>query len=325
MNRLLLTITLLIYSHALLNSNTPFTPSIPAVPVYHGETLQVADQDHTSLLQDQIRNLEMKWNILLIVSIALIALVAFMVYQRNWSNKKYHRIINEKNNLIQRQRERLGQAKLELEIRMLKAQLNPDLLQNSIYSIQQFIKEKNTRDALTYLSDFSALLANVLPSTIKLNNTLEEEISLLKSYIELETTRCNGSFPYEFDVPHNLDSSSIRVPTLLLQPLVEYVLNPGLSTAKQQKKLKISFEEINDLILCRIKDYVIGNQAKEKLNGKEVNHNKSHSVNVSEQRIKLIAKKYKVNARIEYKNLLNNQGKVTGRGVNIYLPRIEEG
>lgn len=307
--------------------NLYFIPSSATKSVIHiqeNKTDQISNQGNAGILQEEINQLEDRSSILVTISIALSGLVAFMIYQRAHAQKKYRRMIEDKDDLIRKQKENLELAKLELEIRMLKAQLNPDLLRNSLDSIQKLINQKKSDEALIYISDLSSLIEKILPGTIKLNNSLEEEIYILKSYIDLESARFNGSFTYKINVDEKLDKSAIRVPTMLLQPLVENVLQPGSSNEGEKKNIAICFSEDDNLLQCEISDHISTGNSSKKLNGVESRYAKSQAVKISEQRIRLIAKKYQVEAIIQYQNLSDDKGLFCGRSINIHLPIIQE-
>jgi len=323
MNRLLLFILLVIQMSVHLFSDSSAAKA-DVILVENNKTDQIANQGNAGSLQEEFSQLEGRWNILVGISIALFGLVAFMIYQRSHAQKKFKRIIGDKDDLIRIQREKLDQAKLELEIRMLKAQLNPDLLRNSLLSIQELINKKKNREALNYLTDLTNLFEKILPGAIKLSNSLDEEIQLLKLYIEMEQTRCDGSFSHTINIDKSLDKYKVRVPVLLLLPVVEYVMQPGSYTLGEKKTIALSFSEDDDLLQCEIKDHIaLGNNSK-KLNGVESRYTKSQALKISEQRIRLLAKKYNVDACIEYQNLSDHNGQFTGRSINIRLPIIRE-
>lgn len=83
---------------------------------------------------------------------------------------------------------------------------------------------------------------------------LEEEIKILKMYIELESLRFDQSFKWEITADQSLDSSEIFVPSLLIQPLQKTPFGMD-SCIKMEKKLKISFTNFKDKhIICTIED-----------------------------------------------------------------------
>ncbi len=284
---------------------------------------QLAEQSKTLALQEQTIALEKKWRILLIISVCLLSLAAFMVYQRSLSRKRYSRLLESKNHLISDQKEKIEQAKLELEGRMLRSQLNPHFIFNSLSSIQHFITGNDKGNALRYLSKFSKLLRKVLESSFKLNNVLEEEINLLKIYLELESLRFDGSFSYDIEIDDDLDTTYFEIPTLLLQPFVENSLLHGLLPKEDDKQLTISFSENESLIHCAIVDNGVGRKASKEKNNKTTREGVSRGVSVSEQRITLLARKYNVEAGIHYEDIIDKEGKASGTKVTIDLPKIE--
>ncbi len=147
----------------------------------------------------------------------------------------------------------------EMEMRVIKAQMNPHFIFNSMNSIQQFILAENTVSANTYLVKFSRLLRKILESNTEEFITVENEIDILNKYIEMEALRFSQSFSYEIVCDERLIISNARIPQMLIQPFVENAIWHGLLPKKGDKSLAVKFEYINDKLLsCLIEDNGIG-------------------------------------------------------------------
>ena len=70
---------------------------------------------------------------------------------------------------------------------------------------------------------------------------LEDELSTLILYLELEQERFENGFDYEVNVDDNLELSNIYIPSLFIQPYVENALKHGLLHKTEDKKLEVSF------------------------------------------------------------------------------------
>ena len=285
--------------------------------------VQLAEQQKTLLIQEEKIALEKRWNIMLIISLALLSLAAFMVYQRSLSRKRYATMLESKNILISEQKDKLEMAKLELEGRMLRSQLNPHFIFNSLSSIQHFITENDKNHALRYLSKFSNLLRKVLEGSFNLNSVLEDEINLLKVYLELESLRFDESFTYNIELKGDLDPGYYEMPTLLLQPFIENALLHGLLPKSGTKKMSISFQENEQMIHCVIEDNGIGREASRALNNKKSREGIPRGIAVSEQRLSLLARQYNLHAGVTYEDIFDENGNAAGTRVHIDLPKIE--
>ncbi|MBK7817426.1 MAG: histidine kinase [Sphingobacteriaceae bacterium] len=130
---------------------------------------------------------------------------------------------------------------LELETKVVKAQMNPHFIFNSLNSIQQFILASENENAYRYLTKFSKLVRRLLESTTTEDLTLEDEIDLLNRYIEIEGLRFEDSFNYELHVDPQLKVSAIRIPHMIIQPFVENAIWHGFIAQKSVRVLRSLF------------------------------------------------------------------------------------
>ncbi|WP_437395645.1 tetratricopeptide repeat protein [Flagellimonas lutimaris] len=216
-----------------------------------------------TLLNTQISSSKRRSIYLTIITILLLfsAGLLFLGYR---NKMKSNTILHKKNKLISRQKEVIEDMNVILEKRMLRAQMNPHFIFNSLNSIQYLINTDDKANALKYLSKFSKLLRQVLESSINVSLVLKDEIELLKIYVELEGLRFDNSFHYTFDVDKNLDIDFHEVPMLLVQPYIENAIIHGLMPKKGEKHLRISFNDKVDYIECIIEDNGVGFSRKSK-------------------------------------------------------------
>jgi signal transduction histidine kinase len=113
----------------------------------------------------------------------------------------------------------------EAELRALRAQLNPHFLFNALTTIGHLIQAAPPR-ALDTLLRLTALLRAVLRSEGEFT-TLGREIDMVAAYLDIERARFEWRLRTTLDVPATL--STLRVPPLLLQPLVENAVKHGIS------------------------------------------------------------------------------------------------
>ncbi len=221
--------------------------------------------------------------VITILSIFSLGLLV-MGYQRKIRSNS---LLKQKNELISTQKRKIEDMNVQLEKRMLRAQMNPHFIFNSLNSIQHFITTNDKTSALTYLTKFSKLLRQVLESSIDLNVILEDEIKLLKIYVELEALRFDDSFSYEFKVDESLNTYEHEVPILLVQPYIENAIIHGLLPKEGTKQLRISFENSEEYIKCVIQDNGVGRDMNQSPTNKD---HKSRGMSVTEQRIQALEK-----------------------------------
>ena len=114
----------------------------------------------------------------------------------------------------------------EAELRALRAQVNPHFLFNALTTIGYLIQTAPDR-ALQTLLRLTALLRGVLRKGDGEFCTLGEEIELVEAYLDIERARFEDRLRVLLDVPSELHR--LRVPALLLQPLVENAIKHGIA------------------------------------------------------------------------------------------------
>ena len=146
----------------------------------------------------------------------------------------------------------------ELEMRALKAQMNPHFIHNALNSIQSLILNNQSEMASHYVSQFARLLRQVLENADKSVITLEKELYSLQLYFELEKLRLNMDITYEEVIDESVNPSQIKIPPLVLQPFIENALWHGLSRKEGEKKITLSVHASGEWIWFTILDNGIG-------------------------------------------------------------------
>lgn len=129
----------------------------------------------------------------------------------------------------------IGKLASEAELRALRAQLNPHFLFNALTTIGYLIQTAPDK-ALDTLMRLTQLLRGVLRSTGEFS-TLGDELKLIESYLEIERARFEERLAVKIEVAPEL--MSVRVPSLILQPLVENAVKHGISPKKNGGEVTI--------------------------------------------------------------------------------------
>jgi two-component system LytT family sensor kinase len=124
----------------------------------------------------------------------------------------------------------------EAELRALRAQINPHFLFNALTTIGYLVKAAPER-ALETLMRLTALLRGVLRTDGEYT-TLGRELDVIESYLEIERARFEERLRVRIDVPAAL--RSIRVPPLLLQPIVENAVKHGIAPRRLGGEVTVS-------------------------------------------------------------------------------------
>lgn len=176
----------------------------------------------------------------------------------------------------------------EVELKALRAQMNPHFIFNSLNSIGDYILNNDTQAASDYLSKFARLMRMTLENSDKQLITLEEDIQLLNTYLAIEQKRFEKVFEYDINVSDDLDIAEVLLPPMLLQPFVENSIVHGLSKSKKRGKISIDFHSEQQQLIGIVDDNGVGRTASKMKNG----HRKKSSMGVSitQNRIEVLNK-----------------------------------
>ena len=181
---------------------------------------------------------ETGWFIGLVV-LGIIILVFFYV-KRKIKNIK-HKAELEK---------RLAETKMEA----LQSQMNPHFIFNAMNSIQNFIIDSKTDDALMYMGMFSKLIRKTLNNSSKPLIKLADEIQYLETYVNIERMRFPYGIEFNLIAEKEVNPLKIEIPPMLIQPFVENAFVHAFDSDSKGAKLFIRFSLANGELHCEIKD-----------------------------------------------------------------------
>lgn len=127
---------------------------------------------------------------------------------------------------IVKRQEKMKRHILDMELKAIRAQINPHFTFNALGSIQYLIAEKKSKEANDYLVNFAKLLRLILSTSEKRLIPLCEEIELLSLYLNLEQLRV--PFKYIINIDPNIDIENEEIPGMLIQPVVENAVKHGI-------------------------------------------------------------------------------------------------
>jgi sensor histidine kinase YesM len=223
-----------------------------------------------------------QWWLYLIIVAVIIDIVYLAVQERIDTIKK-------RNNLL------VETIQLQSEVRnsmltAIKSQMNPHFIFNALNTIQSFIYSNNKSKANSYLGKFSNLIRIVLDSSNKKAISLTEEVETLQLYVDLEVMRFENTLQAIIHVDPLLDTDSIFIPPMLVQPFVENAIKHGLLHKINNRKLKISFKpSANQQALeIEIDDNGIGRERSAFLNAQKKEDHNSFAIKANQTRIDIL-------------------------------------
>jgi len=215
----------------------------------------------------------------------------------------------------------LRQQLTELEIKALRAQINPHFLFNCLTSINRMIVKGENEEASAYLKKFSKLVRLIVENSQSSRVSLENELALIESYIQLEGLRFKGKISYDICVDKSIEMDNTFLPPMILQPFVENAIWHGLMhrQADDQGQIRILVSEDNDVLRCTIEDNGIGRKESEKYKEKENGKSKSLGIAMTVERLKLLTRD-QIKDLVKIVDLNDISSEASGTRVEINIP-----
>ena len=208
----------------------------------------------------------------------------------------------------------------DLEMRALRAQMNPHFIFNCLNSIDAYIIKNDTRKASEYLNNFSRLVRLILQHSRSAYVNLKDELEALELYLKLEQMRFRNSFEYEILLKNHLTPENYEIPPMLIQPFVENAIWHGLNYKENAGRVTIEIHVEGDLLVCIIEDNGIGREASAAIRASKKVKRKSMGMGITTERIELINNMYQTNNEVEIQDLYDESGNANGTRVVLQIP-----
>ena len=237
-----------------------------------------------------------------------IVLIIWFIYK----NYKKQQTINQ---------QKLEYQKILTEQKMLRTQMNPHFIYNSLNSIQSFISSEQSYEAEKYLAKFAKLIRDILENSRADFISLDKEIEVLQLYLSLEQLRFENRFTFEIYVESSIEEDFISIPPMLVQPFVENAILHGFKN-RTNGKLNINFLEKENCIICEIEDNGIGRKASANKETKK-NHQSLATV-ITQERLNTLSRELKKDAWFTIEDKFDSKTQnPLGTKVTLQIPFIE--
>jgi ligand-binding sensor domain-containing protein len=195
----------------------------------------------------------------------------------------------------------------EVKQQALASQMNPHFLFNSFNSIRSLIVMNQRDKAEHYLIKISDMVRGVLKNSFEKSISLENELSMISHYMEIEQIRSVKGFDYEVRVNPDVNPKEVRIPPSVLQPYIENAIIHGIRPMESGKGM-IQIDCNRDAlgnVNIEIQDNGVG------FNVEAIrNTSVTHGSDITRQRLLLLEDLYgqKVKVEIESNISFNNSG-----------------
>ena len=140
----------------------------------------------------------------------------------------------------------------EAQLKMLRYQLNPHFLFNTLNAISTLILEQNTELANRMVTKLSSFLRYSLDNDPMQRITLAQELEALQLYLDIEKVRFEERLSLNLDIDD--EAKTALIPSLLLQPLIENAIKYGIARAEGGGNLAISAKVFAGDLLIELSD-----------------------------------------------------------------------
>ncbi len=210
---------------------------------------------------------------------------------------------------------------LELENRLLRSQMNPHFIFNSLIAIQSFIYQKDPITAGDYLSKFAELVRMTLENSRVEFVLLEKELKMLEIYLQLQQLRFESKFSFSIEKDENIDIEALRIPPMLSQPFIENAVEHGLRLKEDSGNIIVSFRQIENDIEFTIEDNGVGREFAAQ--HKKAKHSQSMATLITRERLEVMGRKFKRKFKLNVIDLKGDAGQAAGTRVVITMPYLE--
>ncbi|WP_273273099.1 tetratricopeptide repeat-containing sensor histidine kinase [Maribacter polysiphoniae] len=212
---------------------------------------------------------------------------------------------------------------LTLEQSMLRSQMNPHFLFNSLNSIKLYIINNDKKNAVHYLNKFSKLVRKILEASSLKEIPLAEELETVELYMNIENIRFSNEINFKITIDKDIDIHTIKIPSLILQPFLENALWHGLSSKTGEKSIDLHVSRgNNNFIDISITDNGVGRDAAETIKKSKVLKRKSVGIEITKERLANFAKDYQNTFDVTIIDLFDEKKKASGTKVVLHLPTI---
>ncbi len=238
---------------------------------------------------------------------AAFSLVAYAIFLRVILNYKKNELLAERK---------------EHSHNILAQQLNPHFTFNSLNAIQHFVLTNNREESSRYLVKFSNLMRSVIDFSRKEYISIEDEISSLHLYVELEQLRFPGKFTFSASVESQINRNETLTIPFLIQPLVENAIRHGVTQRDTPGHIDLEIKLISDFLMVCLTDNGIGRAEAHRRKQNSQKQGVGLGNSILRQRINNYNAINQQKISVNVVDLFNDDGSASGTKVVVLLPYL---
>jgi signal transduction histidine kinase len=194
---------------------------------------------------------------MLVIVVGVSFLFALPMALFGWMrNRKYKTLMAKLEN--DAERERMARELSESHLRLLRAQIEPHFLFNTLGAVQQ-LAEKGAPLAAELTANLIAFLRASLDEMRREQVTLQTDFGLIGAYLQVMKVRMGERLRYRLDLPDAL--AGVNVPAMLLLTLVENAIKHGIEPSLRGGEVNVTAQQEHGLICIRVENSGVGMSA----------------------------------------------------------------
>jgi hypothetical protein len=270
---------------------------------------EIENSHLTASTQLQYKELTLK-NILLVavfISLIFAIIIAVFIYKTSDAKKK-------------RSEASLKQKIAEVQMQVLRAQMNPHFIFNSLTSIENFMMQNEKWLASDYLNKFTRLTRTILHSSFNELIPVTKDMEALQLYIDLQQLRFNNKFSFHTFIDPQILSGDYKVPSLIIQPFVENAIEHGIAhSEKTTCSILVSVILQDGYLVYVIEDNGIGRKQAAVYNNQNKGNHKSVGLTITQERVHIFNGPEKNAADIVITDLYGPGNEPAGTSVRVKI------
>ncbi|MBV5342813.1 histidine kinase, partial [bacterium] len=169
----------------------------------------------------------------------------------------------------------------ELKQKLLRSQMNPHFMFNTLNAINQYIQTNKGHEASDYLAQYSRLMRQILENSAVEFVGLDVEIEFLQNYLVMQQLRFEKSFRFTIEIDKTIDPEQFEIPPMIAQPFIENAIEHGVrGVAGGEIRIHFGFE--NNTLTLTVADNGKGFQT----STQNINH-KSFALDITRERLNI--------------------------------------
>lgn len=202
---------------------------------------------------------------------------------------------------------------VNLEQKLLRTQMNPHFIFNSLTTIGSYIISNRVNESYNYISQFSKLIRLILESSREEVITLEEEMLIVNNFLSLHQMNKKERLQYSLNYDKTILDKEIVLPPMLLQPFIENAVKYGEDKVSKTCLVEVEFKLLEKELYCSVRDFGGGFDVKRE------KEETSYSIQITKERIHSIKKQLGKDVKLNIIDFTQDKSGEKGVLVEIFV------